>query len=148
MRFQAFSTLAASLALAMLLSGCSWLPEYMKAKAAINARYEKKEENIELRYSRGQISDETYERLYEELYKQWDNELTIAKARAQGVDVASSQRSSRKRRTASSKPSAGTTATTTSPQFDTYTAEYVGSSSRDSGSGGGSAASSDAKPQR
>jgi hypothetical protein len=150
MRFQTFSTLAASLALMMLLSGCSWLPEYMKAKAAINAKYEKREENIELRYSRGQISDETYERLYEDLYKQWDNELTIAKAKAQGVQVASTQRSSRKRRTASTKPtpSATTTAETSGARFDTYTAEYVGSSSRGSGSGGSGSTSSEAKPQR
>ena len=90
---------------------------------AINARYEKKEENIERLYAQGRISDATYDRMYEQLYRDWDQELTVAKARAQGLEVAGSRTSSRKRRSAA--PS--TSSSAESARFDTYSAEYVGS---------------------
>lgn len=117
----------------------------MKAKAAINARYEEKEAQIERRYAAGQISDETYDKQYEELYRRWDEELTIAKARAQGYEAASSGSSSRKRRSSHANSSADNR-TKPAQQFDTYTAEYVGSMSQSSGSG--SAGSSTSQPQR
>lgn len=119
---------AVLLVTAMVLTGCAWLPAYMKAKAAINERYAEKEEKIERRYALGQISDATYDRLYEELYRQWDEELTVAKARAQGLKVASSRSSSSKRRGSSNRP----TSTQEPSRFDTYTAEYVGAGSESS----------------
>lgn len=140
MRFRVFSIFAALFALTIWVSGCSWLPTYMKAKAAINERYEKKEAQIEARYAKGQISDETYDRLYEELYAQWDNELTVAKARAQGYEVASSQRSSRKRRTSGPSPNSNV------DRFETYTTEYVGSTSREGGSASSRTNSSASQP--
>lgn len=133
---------AALCALAMVLSGCSWLPAYMKAKAAINTRYEAKEAKLEQRYAQGQMSDESYERQYEELYRQWDQELTVAKARAQGYEVSSSRGSSRKRQSSS----ASRNASAKPPQFDTYTAEYVGSTSSSSSGANASSSSSEAKP--
>lgn len=125
MRFRKSLVSAVLLGMALVLSGCAWLPAYMKAKAAINERYAGKEEQIERRYALGQISDATYDRQYEELYRQWDEELTIAKARAQGLKVASSRGSSSKRRASSNRPASSQE----SSRFDTYTAEYVGGSS-------------------
>lgn len=121
---------AGVLAILLGLSGCAWVPKYLEAKMAINARYEKKEENIERLYAQGRISDATYDRMYEQLYRAWDQELTVAKARAQGLDVAGSRPSSPKRR--STAPS--TSPAAESARFDTYSAEYVGS---DPGSPGG-----------
>ncbi len=120
----------------MFLSGCAWLPAYMKAKSAINARYAEKEEKIERQYALGQMSDATYERRYEELYRQWDEELTVAKARAQGLKVASSRGSTSKRRSSGSRPAP--TSTQESSRFDTYTAEYVGENSGSPSSAGSS----------
>lgn len=136
-------------ALAILLSGCSWLPTYMKAKAAINERYEKKEAQIERQYAAGQMSDERYEKEYEVLYRQWDEELTIAKARAQGYEVTSTGGTSRKRRASSHTNSNSTASARTKPtqQFDTYTAEYVGSASQSSGQGGAGSSSSSQAPR-
>lgn len=106
----------------------------MKAKAAINARYEEKEAQIERRYAAGQMSDETYYKEYEDLYRRWDDELTIAKARAQGYEMTASGGTSRKRRSSQLNSSADGR-NKPAPQFDTYTAEYVGSPSPSSGSG-------------
>jgi hypothetical protein len=146
MRFPALSIFAALFPLVMLFSGCSWLPKYMEAKAAINARYEAKEEKLELRYSQGQISDENYELQYEELYRQWDNELTAAKARAQGYEVADSRSTTRKRRSRASSATAASSSSAQPARFETYTAEYVGSSSRDSSSNNAGRSSSPAQP--
>lgn len=150
MRFRGFTIVAGVFASAILLSGCSWLPTYMKAKAAINERYEKREAQIERRYAAGQMSDERYEKEYEVLYRQWDEELTVAKARAQGYEVSSSGRTSRKRRAPSASANSSASAgdrTKPAQQFDTYTAEYVGSASQPSGSGGSGSPPSPRAPQ-
>jgi hypothetical protein len=77
------------------------------------------------------MSDESYDQQYEELYRQWDQELTVAKARAQGLKVTDTQSSSRKRRTASRRSSGGPSPAVVAPgsaptTFDTQTTEYVG----------------------
>jgi hypothetical protein len=124
--------------LAFSVTGCAWLPTYVKAKMAIDARYREKERKLDLRYSLGQISDASYEKEYDELYRQWDRELTIAKARAQGIDVAQTGSSSRRR---------SSSATTKPVRFETQSTEYVGSSLEPSvATGSGSSAPAAGSP--
>lgn len=58
---------AGILAILLGFSGWASVPKYPEAKMVINARYEKKEENIEQLYAQGRISDATYDRMCEPL---------------------------------------------------------------------------------